>query len=151
MTTYTASTHEGSTGIPFHEFRKMFCLEIDLNIATEVAAQVAAGVAITEFSVSDVLTLATWPARCVPLLIITEVVTASTAAATADIGFAGGQELEAGFDCDATAGTITTDTCMDAAVASGFVSGDTIDFEVLTAAMSDGVYKFHIIGVDLDA
>ena len=85
------------------------------------------------------------------LMCITEIVTASTAAATADIGFAGGQELEAGFDCDGTAGTVTFDLYAEGAFAAGFIAGDTIDFEVLTANLADGVYNIFIYGIDLGA
>jgi len=150
MATYTGTINVGATEISNLEFHRMFVMKMRLVIATEMAAQTTPA-ANGYFTIADVIKMATWPARCVPLLLMTEVVTPSTAAATADIGFAGGQELEAGFDCDAAAGTCTTDSCMDAAVASGFIDGDTVDFEVLTANMSDGDYRFYIVGFDMDA
>ncbi|MDY6856348.1 MAG: hypothetical protein SWO11_16945 [Thermodesulfobacteriota bacterium] len=148
MATYAGLTKVGTGAIYNQDFGHFFNLKINLNIATEMAAQTTPA-ANGYFTIADIIEMANWPARCVPLMGITEVISPSTAAATADIGFAGGQEIEAGFDCDATAGTITGDYYGEGAVAAGFIAGDTIDFEVLTANMADGNYNFFILGLDL--
>jgi len=131
-------------GFSFESFRACSAISIELDFAAIIAAN-AALTAQTEISIADVLQILNWPAKMIPVIVVTEIVTPTTAAATADLGFAGGQEFEAGIDLDAAAGTTVVGSMADANMDDLMAGGDTLDLEILDAAVTDGKLRIHIM------
>jgi len=127
-------------GLSWGAFKGSPTISIELDFAAIIAANTAL-TAQTEIAADDVLQILNWPARLQPLNCLTEVVTPTTAAATADLGKAGGQEVEAAIDLDATAGSLVLGAVTDT---SFFTGADTLDLEVLAAAITDGKLRIHI-------
>lgn len=127
-------------GLGWAAFKGSPTLSIELDFAAIIAAN-AALTAQTNIAANDILQILNWPARLLPLNCLTEVVTATTGAATADLGIAGGQEIEAAIDLDATAGSVVLQAVTDTTL---FAGGDTLDLEILTASIDDGKLRIHI-------
>lgn len=145
MATYDATKGGGVVeGLGWSAFKGASVISIELDFAAIIAAD-AALTTQTNIATSDVLKILNWPARLLPVIVATEVVTPTTAAATADLGLAGGQEGEAAIDLDATAGSIVTQSIADTALDALFAGGDTLDLEILTAAVTDGKLRIHIL------
>lgn len=141
MATYDVTKGGGVyEGLSWSAFKASPTLSIELDFAAIIAAN-AALTTQTNIAVDDVIQIFNWPARLQPINCLTEVVTATTAAATADLGKAGGQEIEAAIDLDATAGSLVLQAVTDT---SFFTGADTLDLEILGAAVSDGKLRIHI-------
>jgi len=127
-------------GVSFAAFKASPTISIELDFAAIIAANAALTLQ-TNIATADVLQILNWPARLQPINCLTEIVTASGQAATADLGKAGGQEIEAAIDLDAAAGSLVLQAVTDT---SFFTGADTLDLEILDVAVTTGKLRIHI-------
>lgn len=147
MATYDETV--GSASIPWDKMCNggWFRLQHALNVTTAIANH-ATPTANGYFTVADVLQLIDFPAGCCFFWSIFRTVTAgTTAAATCDLGEAGGQEFDAGVALDATAGTVVVGIVAAGTEDNFHSAANTADLEVLTQNLLTGSYVWSICGV----
>jgi hypothetical protein len=140
---YTVGGSSTGTAVQFSDVHDAGCVHIYLDVATIIATDTTM-TANAYIAIDDVIQVMNWPKYYVPTHSYWETVTAGTASATGDLGLAGGQEIDAGVAMDATAGTVVAASVPDANIDDVHAGGDTLDWEILTANLATGTYRWHL-------
>jgi hypothetical protein len=151
MATYDY-TKGGTTKLSQTNYGKHFVAKIRVSVPDIIASD-ATLTAAGKIAAADIIQLIDWPINFVITHAAMKVITAGTAAATYDVGLAGGTELLAAQALDAVAGTVHM-----MAVAAGWgpdnytgwvlTTTDTIDMQFIADTVI-GVYDLYIAGFEL--
>lgn len=147
MATYNYTKGDGAISVL--DVGKHFVARIPI-VVTSIIASDATLTANAKITAADIIQLWDAPPKTVITHAVFEIVTPGTAAGTADIGLAGGQELFAGTALDAAAGTQTINLVgvswgPDSVTGKVFTTTDTIDMQFV-ADETTGSFVLHLAG-----
>ena len=150
MPTYDLAGVAGAGAIPFDGPNKIWALQKTINVADVIASN-AVLTAAAKITSGDILQLFDLPAFSVVLGSCIRVTTAEGSATTADLGIAGGDELQDGADVNTGSDAMTLtlvgdDWGPDNVTGKAFTATDTIDFTA-KADIEAGVFVVTVWGV----
>lgn len=149
MATYDETVGSGVIPWDKHADGGFFRLEHTLNTVAAIANH-ATPTTNTYFTDADILELIDVPAGCIFLYVVLRTITLCGAAATCDLGKAGGQELDAGVALNAAAGTVVVGVVPAGSEDDFYAAADTIDLEILGANLTvanAGSWELSVIGI----
>jgi len=145
-------TKGGTTKLSHTWHGHHFVAKIPVSVADIIASD-ATLTAAAKIAAGDIIQLIDWPIRHVITHAALEVITPGTAAATYDVGLAGGTELLAAQALDAIAGTVHM-MAVNAAWGPDNYTGwvltatDTLDMQFIADTLI-GVYDLYVAGFEL--